>query len=363
VILVDVEAERGKFSLKVQFRSDARLVGLFGPSGSGKTTLIHLIAGLVRPTRGRIEIDGQTLFDSGRNIDVPARQRRVGLVYQDSLLFPHLSVRQNVAFGHFFTPKPERRIPYRSVLETLGIGTLLDRRPGTLSGGERQRVALARALLASPRILLLDEPLASLDFDRKGEIMSLIERLRDEFRIPILYVSHAIEEVSRLAGHVVVLRDGRVTGAGPAADALSQSNRFVHADRFDIVSIVDCRVGRFDPGFEITTLQHPAGAVLVAGHVGPEGQSVRVVIRATDVAVATSRPSDLSIRTILCGTIAAIQSASGALCLVEVALAGGGRLAASLTRLAMSELALAEGTRVYALIKAVAIDERPFPSR
>jgi molybdate transport system ATP-binding protein len=313
VILADIEAERGKFALNVQFESDARLVGLFGPSGSGKTTLIHLIAGLVRPTRGRIEIDGQTLFDSGRNIDVPARQRRVGLVYQDSLLFPHLSVRQNVAFGHFFTPKPERRIPYHSVLETLGIGTLLDRRPGTLSGGERQRVALARALLASPRILLLDEPLASLDFDRKVEIMNLIERLRDEFRIPILYVSHAIEEVSRLAGHVVVLRDGRVAGAGPAADALSQSNRFV--------------------------------------------------IRATDVAVATSRPSDLSVRTILCGTIAAIQSASGALCLVEVALAGGGRLAASLTRLAVSELALAEGTRVYALIKAVAIDERPFPSR
>jgi molybdate transport system ATP-binding protein len=313
VILADIEAERGKFALKVQFESDARLVGLFGPSGSGKTTLIHLIAGLVRPTRGRIEIDGQTLFDSGRNIDVPARRRRVGLVYQDSLLFPHLSVRQNVGFGHFFTPKPERRIPYRSVLEILGIGTLLDRRPGTLSGGERQRVALARALLASPRILLLDEPLASLDFDRKVEIMNLIERLRDEFRIPILYVSHAIEEVSRLAGHVVVLRDGRVAGAGPAADALSQSNR--------------------------------------------------VVIRATDVAVATSRPSDLSVRTILCGTIAAIQSASGALCLVEVALAGGGRLAASLTRLAVSELALAEGTRVYALIKAVAIDERPFPSR
>jgi molybdate transport system ATP-binding protein len=363
VIHADVEFRRRDFSLKVQFDSKAGLTGLFGPSGSGKTTLIHLIAGLLRPAEGRIEIDGETLFDSPRKIDLPARRRRVGLVYQDSLLFPHLSVRQNLLFGHFFTPKPERRIPYQSVLGALGINTLLDRRPGTLSGGERQRVALARALLASPRILLMDEPLASLDFDRKVEIMSLIERLRDEFRIPILYVSHAIEEVSRLAAHVVVLQGGRVVSAGPPADALSQSNRIVHADRFDIVSVVDCRVARFDPNFEITTLQHPAGAVLVGGHVGPEGKSVRVVIRATDIALAISRPSDLSIRTILSGVVAAIRSESGALSLVEIALEGGGRLAASLTRLAVSELELTEGARVYALIKAVAIDERPFQSR
>jgi molybdate transport system ATP-binding protein len=363
VIQVDVEANRHTFSLNAQFDSDARVIGLFGPSGSGKTTLIHLIAGLVRPSRGRIEIDGKTVFDSARNIDVPTRRRRVGLVYQDSLLFPHLSVRQNLLFGHFFTPKPERRVPYRAVTDALGIGTLLERRPATLSGGERQRVALARALLASPRMLLMDEPLASLDLERKLEIMSLIERLRDEFRIPILYVSHAIEEVSRLAGYVVVLQAGRVAGAGPPSEAFSQMNRAAHADRFGIVSVVDCRVGGFDPKFEITTMQHPSGAILVGGHVGPEGKSVRVVIRATDVALATSRPLDLSIRTILSGTVAAIRSESGALALVEIVLAGGGRLAASLTRLAVSELELTEGAGVYALVKAVAIDERPFQSR
>jgi molybdate transport system ATP-binding protein len=131
VILVDVASQRGEFSLKAKFESDVRLIGLFGASGSGKTTLIHLIAGLLRPSRGRIEIEGETLFDSARNIDVPARRRRVGLVYQDSLLFPHLSVRQNLLFGHFFTPKTERRVPYDSVVETLGISALLDRRPGT----------------------------------------------------------------------------------------------------------------------------------------------------------------------------------------------------------------------------------------
>jgi molybdate transport system ATP-binding protein len=363
VILIDVESRRGGFSLQAQFQSDAALIGLFGPSGSGKTTLIHILAGLVRPSRGRILIDGQTLFESANNIDVPARRRRTGLVYQDSLLFPHMSVRQNLLFGHFFTPKAERRIPYQSVIETLGISALLDRRPATLSGGERQRVAFARALLASPRMLLMDEPLASLDFDRKIEIMGLIERLRDEFRIPIIYVSHAIEEVSRLASHVVVIEAGKVIAAGPPADALSQMNRASHEDRFGIVSVIDCRVAAFDSRFEVTTLQHPAGAIVVAGHVGPEGKSVRVLIRATDVAIAMGRPDNLSIRTILSGTVAAIQSGGGALCLVEIALEGGGRLTASLTRLAVSKLGLSTGSRIYALVKAVAIDERPFHSR
>jgi molybdate transport system ATP-binding protein len=266
-------------------------------------------------------------------------------------------------FGRFFTPKAERRIPQPLVIEVLGIGALLDRRPGTLSGGERQRVALARALLASPRILLMDEPLASLDYDRKIEIMALIERLRDEFQIPIIYVSHAIEEVSRLASHVIVLETGHVVAAGPPSDALSQINRRTQEDRFGIVSVIDCYVAAFDPTYEVTTLQHPAGAIVVAGHVGPKGKSLRVLIRATDVALATMRPDNLSIRTILSGTVAAIRSDGGALALVDIALEGGGRLAASLTRLAVNELALAPGSRIYALVKAVAIDERPFHSR
>jgi molybdate transport system ATP-binding protein len=363
VILVDVQASRGNFSLKVQFESAAGLIGLFGRSGSGKTTIIHLIAGLLRPEAGRIEIDGQTLFDARSNIDVPVRRRRIGLVYQDSLLFPHLSVRQNLLFGHFFTPKAERRIPYKSVIETLDIGALLPRRPGTLSGGERQRVALGRALLASPRILLMDEPLASLDFDRKIEIMSLIERLRDQYRIPIIYVSHTIEEVSRLANHVVVLESGLVVAAGRPSEALAQVNRTWHEDRFGIVSVIDCHVAAFDSRFEITTLQHPAGAIILAGHIGPGGRPVRVLVRATDVALATTPPTDLSIRTILSGTVAAIQSDAGPSAIVEVALEGGAQLTASVTRLAISELQLTPGASIYALVKAVAIDERPFHSR
>ncbi|GAC1335227.1 MAG: molybdenum ABC transporter ATP-binding protein [Beijerinckiaceae bacterium] len=360
MILIDVEARRGSFSLAVHIASDAGIVALFGRSGAGKTTVIDVIAGLVHPTRGRIEIDGATLVDTNRNIFVPVRRRRVGLVYQDSLLFPHLSVRQNLMFGHFFTPRAERRIPFNSVVETLGISALLERRPGTLSGGERQRVALARALLASPRLLLMDEPLASLDIERKREIMSLIERLRDEFRIPIIYESHAIEEVGRLADHVVVLEAGRVIAAGSPAQALLLLHRTDVADRFGLVSIIECHVAGFDADFGLTSLHHPAGAIVLAGRVGAQGKRLRVLIRATDVALARTRPADLSIRTVLHGRVAAIQSDSGPSALVEVALEGGGTLAASVTRRAVADLHLACNVPVFALVKAAAIDERPF---
>jgi molybdate transport system ATP-binding protein len=231
-----------------------------------------------------------------------------------------------------------------------------------LSGGERQRVALARALLASPRILLMDEPLASLDYDRKVEIMGLIERLRDEYRIQIIYVSHAIEEVSRLAGHVVVLEAGQVIAAGRPSEALSQMNRASHEDRFGLVSIIDCHIAAFDARFEVTSLQHSAGTIVVAGQIGVEGKPVRVLVHATDVALAVTRPTDLSIRTILSGVIATIQCDAGPSAVVEVALDGAGLLSASVTRLAISELDLTPGSRIYALIKAVAIDERPFHS-
>ncbi len=209
----------------------------------------------------------------------------------------------------------------------------------------------------------MDEPLASLDADRKGEIVGLIERLRDEYRIPIVYVSHAVEEVSRLAGYVVVLEDGQVVATGAPAEALSEMNRVAHADRFGMVSIIECQVAGFDRDFEITTLHHPAGTITIAGSVGISGKAVRVLVHATDIALATSAPSNVSVRTVLSGTVAAIRSEAGPLCFVEIALDGGGRVTASVTRLAISELAVASGARIFALIKAVAIDERPFHSR
>ena len=214
--MIDVEvAERlGRFALDVKFSADVPIVGLFGPSGSGKTSVINAIAGVGKPHRGTIRINGEILFDSARGIDVPPEHRRVGYVFQDALLFPHLDVNANLTYGQRLRPPSQRVIDEQRVVDLLGLAPLLGRRPRTLSGGEKQRVAIGRALLAQPRILLMDEPLASLDVPRKVEILDYIERLRDELGIPIVYVSHAVEEIARVANTVVVLADGKCVAVG-----------------------------------------------------------------------------------------------------------------------------------------------------
>lgn len=212
--------QRDEFSFDVAFAAYEGVTALFGPSGSGKSTAIRLLAGLERPQTGRICLDDEIVLDTASGRFMPPHKRRIGLVFQDALLFPHLSVRANLIYGLNLTPKHERRIALDPVVAVLGIGHLLERRPDTLSGGERQRVAIGRALLTSPRLLLMDEPLASLDAARKLEILPFIEQLRDEFEIPIIYVSHSLEEVTRLAKHVVRLDQGRVIGAGKPAEML-----------------------------------------------------------------------------------------------------------------------------------------------
>ena len=212
---VDIRHRLGAFSLDATFETSGRLTALFGPSGSGKTSLVNLIGGLLRPDEGRIVADGRVLVDTAARIFVPKHKRRIGYVFQDARLFPHMTVGQNLRYGRFFTPAAERYSDMDGVVELLGIGHLLDRRPGLLSGGEKQRVAIGRALLASPRLILMDEPLASLDDRRKAEIMPYIERLRDETKIPIVYVSHSVAEVARLATDIVVLDEGKVGGIGP----------------------------------------------------------------------------------------------------------------------------------------------------
>ncbi len=215
---VRARERRGDFVLDVAFEGDPGLTALFGPSGSGKTTVLNLIAGLQRPDQGRIVVAGAVLTDTDARIFVSPHRRRVGFVFQDAQLFPHLTVKQNISFGRWFTPPAGDALPMDVVVDVLGIGDLLKRRPATLSGGEKQRVALARALLSSPRILLMDEPLAGLDDERRSEIMGLIEGVRDEFRVPMVYVTHARDEVRRLASRVVHLEAGRVVAVGTAAD-------------------------------------------------------------------------------------------------------------------------------------------------
>ncbi len=218
---VDVEHARGSFQLQARFTAAPGLTALFGRSGSGKTSIVDIVGGLIRPTRGKVVVDGQVLVDTERRVFVPAHRRRIGYVFQDSRLFPHLSVRHNLLYGRWFARgNGGAAADLGAVVDLLGIGHLLDRQPDSLSGGEKQRVAIGRALLAKPLLVLMDEPLASLDEARRSEILPYIERLRDEAGVPILYVSHSVAEVARLATTVVIMAEGKVTAVGPVLDIL-----------------------------------------------------------------------------------------------------------------------------------------------
>ncbi|HEV7409285.1 MAG TPA: molybdenum ABC transporter ATP-binding protein [Bradyrhizobium sp.] len=214
MLRVEVFKQLGEFSIEASFTSEGRVTGLFGASGAGKTSLINMIAGLLKPDRGIIAIDGETLNDTAAHLHIPAHRRRIGYVFQDARLFPHLDVRRNLDYGRRMNGLAADPANHARVVDLLDIGTLLDRRPGQLSGGERQRVALGRALLAQPRLLLLDEPLGSLDEERKAEILPYLVRLRDEANVPMVYVSHDAGEMRQLAAQVVMLKRGRVTAFG-----------------------------------------------------------------------------------------------------------------------------------------------------
>jgi molybdate transport system ATP-binding protein len=214
MLLVDVEKQLGELHLAAHFESAAGVTAVFGPSGAGKTSIVNMIAGLIVPDRGRVVFDGMALFDSAQRIDVPAHRRRIGYVFQEGRLFPHLSVAANLDYGRWMCGLPRNEREMERIIDLLDIGHLLDRRPGKLSGGERQRVALGRALLMQPRLLLLDEPLASLDAARKREILPYFVRLRDEAQVPMIYVSHHASELRRIATTVVRVDNGRVSALG-----------------------------------------------------------------------------------------------------------------------------------------------------
>jgi len=357
MIALDVRLARNGFELACAFRSRARVLALHGPSGAGKTTVAHLIAGVLRPDNGCIMIDGVTLVAIENGVFLPPEKRRIGVVFQDALLFPHFSVRTNILFGRYFTPRDERQAPFDAIIETLGVGYLLDRRPSTLSGGERQRVGLARALLSSPRLLLMDEPMASLDHARRQEIMTLIERLRDEFETPIVLVSHSAEEIARLADETIVLDRGRVIAQGAPFDVLPGASRLIEGGRFGLINALTARVAAVDGRYGVTRLAHPAGEILVAARLTGEGET-RVAIKSTDIALAKSPPADTSVRTILRGRIVKIDATDSPLAFVTLELVGAEKLIAAVTRLALDELGLTTGAEVFALVKSVALDER-----
>ena len=352
---VDVRHRLGGFALDARFRCGPGLTALFGPSGSGKTTIVNMIAGLIRPDAGRIAVDGRVLFDGARRLFVPAHRRRMGYVFQEGRLFPHLTVRQNLLYGRWFTPPAERRGKVERVVAMLGIGHLMDRRPRLLSGGEKQRVAIGRALLASPQLLLMDEPLAALDAPRKGEILPYIERLRDEAGIPIVYVSHAIDEVIRLATTVVLLDGGRVEAVGPAAEVMGRLDLFPASGRYEASALLDARVAARDPASGLTLLGTRAGDFRVPLLDLPEGAPLRLRIRARDVLLALAPPQGISALNVLPGQVAEVGPGEGPVVQVRLDL-NGEVLLARVTRHSAGLLGLAPGGAIHAVIKSVAID-------
>jgi molybdate transport system ATP-binding protein len=353
-IEVDVTHRLGAFTLSVRFASEGRLTALFGQSGSGKTSLVNVIGGLIRPDRGRVVVNGATLVDTESRIFVPAWRRRIGYVFQEGRLLPHLTVRQNLTFGRWFRPAAAREVQLDTVVELLGIGKLLQRRPGALSGGEKQRVAIGRAFLSSPRLLLMDEPLAALDEERKEEILPFIIRLRDEYDIPIVYVSHSLAEVSRLANTVVVLRNGGLVACGDPADVLSRAELVPHDALEEAGALIEARICGHDTAFGLTMLESGAGLIRVPHLDLPVGTSVRVRFRARDIMVATAPPAGLSALNVFQGKVVALREAGEA---IEADIdCNGVRVAARLTRKSVETLGLAAGRPVYAIVKAVTMD-------
>lgn len=352
-----IEHAQGGFRLAAAFTADRGVTALFGRSGSGKTTLVNAVAGLLRPQQGHIEFDGEVLFDDRRGIWVPPQARRFGYVFQEGRLFPHLTVKNNLLFSNLFSSGKAMPAEFDRAVGLLGLEDLLERRPGALSGGEKQRVAIGRALLSRPRLLLLDEPLAALDVQRKGEILRYLERLRDEFAVPMLYVSHAVEEVVRLAGKVVLLSDGRVQAAGPTAEVMSHAALHASTEDHESGAVIDARVAGHDSRYGLAQLEFQGGVLHIAELDAPAGEAVRVRIRARDVALALERPAGTTFRNIVACRVTAVADDGGSM--AEVTLdAGGAVIVARITRQSRDELELAPGKPVHALIKAVALDRR-----
>jgi molybdate transport system ATP-binding protein len=355
MIEVDVWHRLGAFTLDAHFSASGRFIALFGHSGSGKTSLINIMAGLIRPNRGRIAIDGSVLADSERGVFVPPYRRKLGTVFQEGCLFPHLSVRQNLLYGAWFAGAQKREADLSRVADLLGIDHLFSRYPGRLSGGEKQRVAIGRALLASPALLLMDEPLASLDEPRKQEIIPYLERLRDEARIPIIYVSHSVAEVARLSDTLVILEAGTVRAAGPTIELMQRLDLIPATGAGEAGALIEAVVESHDDAYGLTALVSRAGVWRVPRLEAAPGKTVRMQIKARDVMIALQRPEDMSALNVIPATVSEIGPMDGPG--VEIKLDSGGEaLVVRLTRYSAERLSLRAGTHVFAIVKSVSFD-------
>jgi molybdate transport system ATP-binding protein len=350
---VDITHPFGDFALNVAFNAPGGITALFGRSGTGKTTVVNAVAGLLQPESGRITLGDEVLFDKAAGISLPLHKRRLGYVFQDGRLFPHMSVRQNLSYGARFAPTDAKGPDIGEVCDLLGISALLDRRPGALSGGEKQRVAIGRALLSRPRMLLMDEPLAALDSARKEEILPYLERLRDQSDMPLLYVSHSVSEVARLATSVVVLEDGHVARFGTAERVLSDPDMVRQIGVREAGAVIPAILARHhDDGLSELTV---SGGQLFLPHLNSKpGAQTRVRVLAKDVMIALDKPVGVSALNILPARILSLRGGTGPGVIVQMQ-CGADRLLSRITRRSADALALAPGKDVFAVIKSVSV--------
>lgn len=348
---VDITHQFDDFRLSVKFEAGPGVTAVFGHSGSGKTTLINAIAGLLCPDEGRIQVNGRTLFDRPSGIHLAPHKRRIGYVFQDARLFPHLNVVQNLRYGQRFHKRAS--LAMDDVVQMLGIEALLQRRPGALSGGEKQRVAIGRALLSAPELLLLDEPLAALDSARKDEILPYLERLRDHAGLPILYVSHSVSEVARLANTLVLLERGQMRRSGPVSALLSDPEVAPLIGLRETGAVLSARVHHHhDDG--LTELRSSGGALLLPRISAPVGSDLRVRIHAHEVMLSRERPAEISALNVLPVTVQLLRMGDGPGALVRLS-CGDDHLLARITRRSAHALDLQPGTRCFAIIKSVSV--------
>ncbi len=352
---VSIKKRLGAFDLDMTFEGAPGITVLFGPSGAGKSLTLAAIAGAVRPDSGRVAVGGEALFDKCARIDLKPEARRIGWVFQDARLFPHLNVAANLRYGLKRAPVASRGIAFAEVAEVLGLERLLVRRPRDLSSGEAQRVALGRALLSQPRLLLMDEPLSALDAARKGDILAFIERVREAFAIPTLYVTHSLAETVRLADRLVVVEAGHVTAQGPLSEVLGRPDLPQLAGRADAAAAVEGVIANHAPERGLTLVRAGDFDWACSLSAKPVGAAVRLVILARDVILAIQPPLGLSARNVLEGKLLSLAPRADGSVLARVGV-GGRPILAALTPDAVQALGLRPDLPVWAVVKAVAIE-------
>ena len=357
MLSVNITKAFGSFRLETQFEvEEGSITAIFGKSGAGKTSTINAIAGLTRPDVGVIQIGNTTLFDQNLKINLPIYKRQIGYVFQDDRLFPHMTVRNNLIYGTPKTRDVANSLNLTDITGLLELAPLLERRPRTLSGGEKQRVAIGRALLSNPKLLLMDEPLASIDVQHRFEILPFIQRVREKTGITIIYVTHALEEVIFIADQIILLSEGQVTAQGTVEEIMSRLDLHPMTSRFDAGAVISATYSGYDREFDLGELSFDGGTLRIAGLNAEIGIHLRAHIRARDVSLMLDKPKDTSVLNVFKGELIEIRHEEGPQ--LDLLINIGTPLIARITRKSLNDLNLNIGSKVYAMIKSVAIDRK-----